>query len=79
MRAHRHQSPFERAIDLIENYELVKLTPESIRLRKRFLSEADRLWFPKGEAAAKPLGDVARWVGDGSHPSTPLRVTLIIP
>ena len=32
----------EAALEYIENDELVELTPQSIRLRKRFLSESDR-------------------------------------
>jgi GTP-binding protein len=33
----------ERAIEFIEDDELVEVTPQSIRLRKRFLDETDRL------------------------------------
>jgi GTP-binding protein len=32
----------EMALEYIENDELVELTPDSIRLRKRFLKESDR-------------------------------------
>jgi GTP-binding protein len=33
----------ERAIEFIEDDELVEVTPQSIRLRKRILDESDRL------------------------------------
>jgi len=33
----------ERAIEFIEDDELVEVTPQSIRLRKRILNESDRL------------------------------------
>jgi GTP-binding protein len=42
----------ERAIEFIEDDELVEVTPESIRLRKRILNEGDRLRLRKREAAA---------------------------
>jgi GTP-binding protein len=41
----------ERAIEFIEDDELVEVTPESIRLRKRVLNEGDRLKMRKREAA----------------------------
>ena len=40
----------ERAIEFIDDDELVEVTPKSIRIRKRFLSEADRR---KNQRAAK--------------------------
>ncbi|MBV8531233.1 MAG: GTP-binding protein TypA, partial [Candidatus Eremiobacteraeota bacterium] len=40
----------ERAIEFIEDDELVEVTPESIRLRKRILNESDRLKLRKREA-----------------------------
>ncbi|MBV8154971.1 MAG: translational GTPase TypA, partial [Candidatus Eremiobacteraeota bacterium] len=39
----------ERAIEFIEDDELVEVTPESIRLRKRILNESDRLKAQKRE------------------------------
>ncbi len=42
----------ERAIEFIEDDELVEVTPASIRLRKRLLNEGDRLRLRKREAAA---------------------------
>jgi len=39
----------ERAIEFIEDDELVEVTPESIRLRKRILNESDRLKAKKRE------------------------------
>ncbi|HUN29198.1 MAG TPA: hypothetical protein VMV65_05300, partial [Alphaproteobacteria bacterium] len=33
----------ERAIEFIEDDELVEVTPQSIRLRKRILDESERL------------------------------------
>jgi GTP-binding protein len=36
------QMTLEAALEYIENDELVELTPQSIRLRKRFLKESDR-------------------------------------
>jgi len=33
----------ERAIEFIEDDELVEVTPQTIRLRKRILDESDRL------------------------------------
>jgi GTP-binding protein len=33
----------ERAIEFIEDDELVEVTPKSIRIRKRLLDETDRL------------------------------------
>ena len=41
----------ERAIEFIEDDELVEVTPASIRLRKRLLDEGDRLKLRKREAA----------------------------
>ena len=35
----------EEALEFIEDDELVEITPDSIRLRKRFLNEHDRLYF----------------------------------
>jgi len=43
----------ERAIEFIEDDELVEVTPRSIRLRKRLLKEADRLRARKRELAAR--------------------------
>jgi GTP-binding protein len=43
----------ERAIEFIEDDELVEVTPESIRLRKRILVESERLKARKREAALK--------------------------
>lgn len=43
----------ERAIEFIEDDELVEVTPKSIRLRKRMLSEGERLKTRKREAAAR--------------------------
>jgi GTP-binding protein len=43
----------ERAIEFIEDDELVEVTPESIRLRKRLLGEADRMKARKRELAAR--------------------------
>ncbi len=42
----------ERAIEFIEDDELVEVTPQSIRLRKRILNEGDRLKLRKRTAAA---------------------------
>jgi GTP-binding protein len=41
----------ERAIEFIEEDELVEVTPQSIRLRKRLLDEGERLRLRKREAA----------------------------
>jgi GTP-binding protein len=41
----------ERAIEFIEDDELVEVTPASIRLRKRFLKETDRMKARKRETA----------------------------
>jgi GTP-binding protein len=41
----------ERAIEFIEDDELVEVTPQSIRLRKRMLNETDRLRARKREKA----------------------------
>ncbi|MBV9271623.1 MAG: translational GTPase TypA [Candidatus Eremiobacteraeota bacterium] len=41
----------ERAIEFIEDDELVEVTPKSIRLRKRILNETERLRTRKREAA----------------------------
>ena len=43
----------ERAIEFIEDDELVEVTPKSIRLRKRILNEGERLKLRKREAAGK--------------------------
>jgi len=42
----------ERAIEFIEDDELVEVTPKSIRLRKRILDEGDRLKARRREASA---------------------------
>jgi len=42
----------ERAIEFIEDDELVEVTPQSIRLRKRILNEGERLKVRKREKAA---------------------------
>ncbi len=42
----------ERAIEFIDDDELVEVTPKSIRLRKRILSESDRLKARRREATA---------------------------
>ncbi|HUY41005.1 MAG TPA: translational GTPase TypA [Candidatus Dormibacteraeota bacterium] len=42
----------ERAIEFIEDDELVEVTPKSIRLRKRILSESERLKARRREASA---------------------------
>jgi len=39
----------ERAIEFIEDDELVEITPKSIRIRKRYLNETDRLKMRKRE------------------------------
>jgi len=39
----------ERAIEFIEDDELVEVTPKTLRIRKRFLSETDRLRARKRE------------------------------
>jgi GTP-binding protein len=39
----------ERAIEFIEDDELVEITPKSIRIRKRFLNETERLRQRKRE------------------------------
>jgi GTP-binding protein len=41
----------ERAIEFIEDDELVEVTPKNLRLRKRMLSETDRLRARKREMA----------------------------
>jgi GTP-binding protein len=41
----------ERAIEFIEDDELVEVTPKSIRLRKRLLDEGDRIKSRKREKA----------------------------
>jgi GTP-binding protein len=41
----------ERAIEFIADDELVEVTPESIRLRKRLLDETDRLRQRRREKA----------------------------
>jgi GTP-binding protein len=45
------QLSLERAIEFIEDDELVEVTPTSIRLRKRILNEGERLKLRKREAA----------------------------
>jgi GTP-binding protein len=42
----------ERAIEFIEDDELVEVTPESIRLRKRLLNETARLRLRKRETVS---------------------------
>ena len=42
----------ERAVEFIEDDELVEITPQSIRLRKRFLKEHERKRASREEAAA---------------------------
>ena len=44
----RHQS-LERAIEFIEDDELVEVTPKAIRIRKRLLNETERLRDRKRE------------------------------
>jgi len=49
----------EAALEYIESDELVEITPESIRLRKRLLSEGDRKRADrrsKAQAAGGPRG-----------------------
>jgi GTP-binding protein len=46
----------ERAIEFIEDDELVEVTPASIRLRKRVLNESERLKLRKRLAAPLPAG-----------------------
>jgi GTP-binding protein len=41
----------ERAIEFIEDDELVEVTPQSIRLRKRVLDETERLKARKRDKA----------------------------
>jgi GTP-binding protein len=41
----------ERAIEFIDDDELVEVTPQSIRLRKRLLNETDRIRLRKREKA----------------------------
>ena len=41
----------ERAIEFIDDDELVEVTPQAIRLRKRILNEGERLRLRKREAA----------------------------
>jgi GTP-binding protein len=41
----------ERAIEFIEDDELVEITPKSIRIRKRVLDEGERLKARKREKA----------------------------
>jgi GTP-binding protein len=41
----------ERAIEFIEDDELVEVTPKSIRIRKRMLSETERLRNRKRDKA----------------------------
>jgi GTP-binding protein len=46
------QLTLESAVEFIEDDELVEVTPKSIRLRKRFLSEHDRKRAARDEKAA---------------------------
>jgi GTP-binding protein len=46
------QLTLESAIEFIEDDELVEVTPKSIRLRKRFLSEHERKRAMREERAA---------------------------
>ena len=46
------QLTLESAIEFIEDDELVEVTPKSIRLRKRYLSEIDRKRAARDEKAA---------------------------
>jgi GTP-binding protein len=41
----------ERAIEFIEDDELVEITPKALRVRKRMLNETDRLRARKREKA----------------------------
>ena len=55
-RRHRPLPPaddlsLERAIEFIEDDELVEVTPKSLRIRKRMLDETDRLRARKREKA----------------------------
>ena len=43
----------EEALEFIEEDELVEITPDSIRLRKRYLNEHERLQYNKARQAAK--------------------------
>jgi GTP-binding protein len=46
------QLTLESAVEFIEDDELVEVTPKSIRLRKRFLSEHERKRASRDEKAA---------------------------
>jgi GTP-binding protein len=41
----------EQALEFIEDDELAEITPKSIRLRKKYLSENDRKRFERGSKA----------------------------
>ena len=43
----------EEALEFIDDDELVEITPDSIRLRKKFLNEHDRLRYNKSRQASK--------------------------
>ena len=44
---------FRRSFRFIEDDELVEITPDAIRLRKKFLNEHDRLRYNKSRQANK--------------------------
>ena len=46
-------STLEEALEFIEDDELVEITPDAIRLRKKFLNEHDRLRYNKSRQANK--------------------------
>ena len=43
----------EEALEFIDDDELVEITPDSIRLRKRFLNENERLRYNKSRQASR--------------------------
>ena len=43
----------EEALEFIDEDELVEITPDAIRLRKRYLNEHERLQYNKARQAAK--------------------------
>ncbi|MDU7904817.1 MAG: translational GTPase TypA, partial [Peptostreptococcaceae bacterium] len=43
----------EEALEFIDDDELVEITPDSIRLRKRFLNENERLRYNKSRQSSK--------------------------
>ena len=45
--------PLEEALEFIDDDELVEVTPDAIRLRKKFLNEHDRLRYNKSRQANK--------------------------